>query len=87
MATLKNDIEMKQWLTERISAALKVPKNGLDPDEPFSRYGLQSIDAVILAMEIEDELGFVVPPTLLWEYTTVHQCVDYLVKAESEKAA
>ena len=41
--------EMRAWLTERISNALKV-KNGMDPDAPFSKYGLQSIDAVILAM-------------------------------------
>jgi acyl carrier protein len=40
----------------------------MDPDTPLSKYGLQSIDAVILAMEIEEEVGIELPPTLLWEY-------------------
>jgi acyl carrier protein len=47
---------MRAWLIERISKALKV-KGRMDPDAPLSKYGLQSIDAVILAMEIEEEVG------------------------------
>jgi acyl carrier protein len=36
-----------------------------DPDAPLSKYGLQFIDAVILAMEIDEEVGIELPPTLL----------------------
>ena len=50
----------------------------MDPDAPLSKYGLQSIDAVILAMEIEEEVGVELPPTLLWEYNTVNECAAYL---------
>ena len=78
--------EMRAWLTERISNALKV-KNGMDPDAPFSKYGLQSIDAVILAMEIEEQIGVELPPTLLWEYNTVNECAAYLMNLGSEIAA
>ena len=86
MSNAKNLDEMRAWLTERISAALKV-KNGMDPDAPFSKYGLQSIDAVILAMEIEEQVGVELPPTLLWEYNTVNECASYLVNIGSEMAA
>jgi len=48
---------------------------------------LQSIDAVVLAMEIEEELGVEMPPTLLWDYNTINECVSYLVKIGSEMAA
>ncbi len=78
--------EMRAWLIERISNALKV-KNGMDPDAPFSKYGLQSIDAVILAMEIEEQVGVELPPTLLWEYNTVNECAAYLMNLGSEIAA
>jgi acyl carrier protein len=78
--------EMRAWLTERISNALKV-KNGMDPDAPLSKYGLQSIDAVILAMEIEEQVGVELPPTLLWEYNTVNECAAYLMNLGSEIAA
>jgi acyl carrier protein len=86
MSNAKSLDEMRAWLIDRISASLKV-KNGMDPDAPFSKYGLQSIDAVILAMEIEEEVGVELPPTLLWEYNTVNECASYLVKIESEMAA
>lgn len=86
MSKRKGGFEIQEWLVERISSALRV-RNGMDPDAPFSRYGLQSIDAVILAMEIEEEIGVELPPTLLWEYNTINQCVSYLVKIGSERAA
>jgi acyl carrier protein len=69
---------MRAWLIERISRALKV-KATMDPDAPLSKYGLQSIDAVILAMEIEEELRVELPPTLLWEYNTANECAAYLM--------
>src|ERR1700689_1628776 len=73
------DLEaMRAWLIERISKALKV-KGSMDPDAPLSKYGLQSIDAGILAMEIEEEVGGELPPTRLWEYNTVDECAAYLM--------
>jgi acyl carrier protein len=69
---------MRAWLIELISKALKV-KGTMDPDAPLSKYGLQSIDAVILAMEIEEEVGVELPPTLLWEYNTANECAAYLM--------
>ena len=83
-AKSRNDIE--KFLVERISTALRVRK-GMDPDAPFARYGLQSIDAVILAMEIEEEVGVEMPPTLLWEYNTINLCTSYLTDIASGKAA
>jgi acyl carrier protein len=64
---------IRAWLTERISKALKV-KGAM-----LSKYGLQSIDAVILAMEIEEEVGVELPPTLLWEHNTTNECAAYLL--------
>jgi acyl carrier protein len=86
MSKAKDLNEMQEWLIKRISTSLRV-KNGMDPDAPFSKYGLQSIDAVILAMEIEEEVGVELPPTLLWEYNTVNECASYLVKIGSDIAA
>jgi acyl carrier protein len=78
---MAKDLEaMRAWLIERISKALRV-KGSMDPDAPLSKYGLQSIDAVILAMEIEE------PPTLLWEYNTVNECAAYLTALRPAIAA
>jgi acyl carrier protein len=86
LSKTKDLTEMQAWLVERLSKALKV-KNGMDPAAPFSKYGLQSIDAVILAMEIEEEVGVELPPTLLWEYNTINECASYLVKVGLDVAA
>jgi acyl carrier protein len=86
MSKTKDLTEMQAWLVERLSKALRV-KNEMDPDAPFSKYGLQSIDAVVLAMEIEEEVGMEVPPTLLWEYNTINECASYLIKIGSDVAA
>ncbi len=86
MPRLKSEIELQAFLTERIAIALRVKGKGLDPDTPFSRYGLESIDAVILAMEFEDELGVTLDPTLLWEYNTINLCASLLHKHMSDAA-
>ena len=54
---MAKDLEaMRAWLIERISKALRV-KGSMDPDAPLSKYGLQSIDAVILAMRSKRKSG------------------------------
>lgn len=42
-------------------------KGALDLDAPLSKYGLQSIDGVILPVEIEEEIGVELLPTLSLE--------------------
>jgi acyl carrier protein len=86
MAKLKSEIELKEFLVERVSAALRVKKNELDPDTPFARYGLESIDSVILAMEIEEEIGVPLEPTLLWDHNTINLCASLLQKHIAEAA-
>jgi acyl carrier protein len=38
-------------------------------------------------MEIEEEVGVELPPTLLWEYNTVNECAAYLTALGSAIAA
>ena len=56
-----------EWLIKRISTSLRVEEWHGSGRSIFEIRGLQSIDAVILAMEIEEEVGVELPPTLLWE--------------------
>jgi hypothetical protein len=55
---------------------------------PFSYYGLDSIDAVELAGELEDWLGQPVSATLTFDYPTVSAVATYLAaKPASAPAA
>jgi acyl carrier protein len=87
MVKRMSQIELQEFLVERVSCALRVKTKDMDPDMPFSRYGLESIDSVILAMEIEEEIGMPLEPTLLWEYNTINLCVSLLHKNISELVA
>lgn len=80
MTKLGSSGEIEKWLVEQLSSLLKVPKNELDPDAPLKRYGLDSMDAVILVMELEDQLVVELPSTLFWEYPTIRKCVLYLAR-------
>ena len=87
MSKFVSEIELKAFIADRISSVLRVKKKDLDPDTPFARYGLESIDSVILAMELEEEIGITLEPTLLWEYNTINLCASLLHKQMSEKSA
>ena len=80
MSNVMSEAELKAFLIERISFALRIKNKQLDPDAPFARYGLESIDSVILAMELEEEIGVVIEPTLLWEYNTINTCAAFFHK-------
>ena len=51
----------------------------MDPDAPLSKYGLQSIDAVILAMEIEEEVGVNCRQPCCGNIMTANECAAYVM--------
>jgi acyl carrier protein len=70
--------EIERWLLERLQARLGPGAEEVDSHMPFSYYGLTSIDAVVLAGELQEWLGAPVSPTLTWEYPTVSAVAHYL---------
>jgi acyl carrier protein len=70
--------EIEHWLLERLQARLGETSEAVDSHMPFSYYGLTSIDAVVLAGELQHWLGMPVSPTLTWEYPTVSAVSRYL---------
>jgi phthiocerol/phenolphthiocerol synthesis type-I polyketide synthase C len=70
--------DIEGWLLEHLQARLGPGAETVDSHMPFSYYGLTSIDAVVLAGELQDWLGSPVSPTLTWEYPTVSAVARYL---------
>jgi len=70
--------EIERWLLERLQTRLGAGAEEVDSHMPFSYYGLTSIDAVVLAGELQEWLGTPVSPTLTWEYPTVSAVSRYL---------
>ncbi|MCI0725428.1 MAG: AMP-binding protein [Chloroflexi bacterium] len=74
----KTVVEIETWLLAGLSQRLKVPIAELDPQEPFTRYGLDSAESVSVIGELETWLGLSLPPTLAWDYPNPRVLARYL---------
>jgi acyl carrier protein len=70
--------DVRNILIKAVAAEAGVTPVELETDQPFTHYGLDSMAALSVGMEIEDALGLTDPPVdLLWDHPTV----DSLAKA------
>jgi acyl carrier protein len=72
----KQDIQ--SWVRARVAFYLERPEADIDPDLQFMDLGLDSVYAMTLSGEIEEEFGLVVEPTVAWDHPTVNQMTCYL---------
>ncbi|WP_404954886.1 acyl carrier protein [Streptomyces sp. 147326] len=67
-----------EWLYARLSLYLRRAPETIDPSVPLAEYGMDSVAALSLCGDLEDEFGLEVEPTLLWDHPTVTSLVGYL---------
>lgn len=72
------DGQLEQWLVRRIAELVKINASEINTFEPFANYGLSSVNAAGLAGELERLLKRPCPPTLLYDYPSIHQLVQGL---------
>lgn len=77
-ACVRSAADIEAWLLQRLQSRLGEGAEVVDRHMPFSYYGLDSIDAVELAAELEDWLGQPVSATLTFDYPTVSAVASYL---------
>ncbi len=66
------------WLMLKFSEWLEVEPTELDPRKPVTIYGLDSISAVTLSVDLEDALGIELQTALLWDHPTLEGLANYL---------
>lgn len=66
------------WLAGKIAGYIDSTAAGIDRDRSLAEYGLDSVYAMTLCAEIEDDLGIAVEPTLAWDYPTVNAMAAFL---------
>lgn len=69
---------IQAWLITQIADRLKVDLHCIDAREPLARYGLDSVQAVSLAEDLGNWLGYQLSPTLAYDYTTIEALAQYL---------
>lgn len=70
--------EVLSWLTMRFAGWLEVAPNELDSQQPIASYGLDSISAVTLSVQLEEELGVELETAVLWERPTLVSLAEHL---------
>ncbi len=76
---------IKQFLFSRLSSLMQIREDSIDPAEPFSSYGIDSLKAVQLSGELEELLHKELPATLVYDYPSVNSLSGFLSgKGESE---
>jgi len=60
--------EIQLFLIEELARRMEVDPQLIDPRQPLERYGLDSLNALRLAVELEERIGCKLPTTLVWDY-------------------
>ncbi len=69
---------IEKWLIHRFAQRLRILPSEVNPRLPFSRYGLDSAEAVGLAGELETWMGKRLPPTLLYDHPSIQALAGHL---------
>ncbi|MCP4160487.1 MAG: SDR family NAD(P)-dependent oxidoreductase [Deltaproteobacteria bacterium] len=76
--------EVVEFIKKIISEVIKISPEKIQLETPFEKYGIDSISQLNLIQELEKVTGEV-SKSLLFEYSTVQELADYLIKYYSEK--
>jgi acyl transferase domain-containing protein/acyl-CoA synthetase (AMP-forming)/AMP-acid ligase II/surfactin synthase thioesterase subunit len=69
---------LRTWLVQWLAQRTGRPESAIDIHQPFAHYGLESKDAVGLSGSLEELLGRRLPPTVAYEYPTIHALAQHL---------
>ncbi|GGO51230.1 phosphopantetheine attachment site domain protein [Streptomyces daqingensis] len=71
---------LSAWLVDRIGGYLQRPVEEIDTTVPLAEYGLDSVAALSLCGDIEEDFDLVVEPTVAWDYPTVEALTGHLLE-------
>jgi acyl carrier protein len=74
------------WVTGRIAHYLEIPAGSISGDVPLAEYGLDSVNALTVASEIEDHLSLSLDASVMWDYPAVDDLVVFLMQEMSAGA-
>ena len=77
--------DVLEWLVARFARWMKMKPEELDVKQKISQYGLDSVAAVSLSSELEDELGIELETAVIWEYPTLESLAEHLTSELSRQ--
>lgn len=70
--------EIQRFLIAELARRLEIDPDAIDPRQTFERYGLDSLNALRLAVELEARIDRTLPTTALWDYPSIESLSKYL---------
>jgi acyl carrier protein len=67
-----------EYVRSLMAKAVQMQESDIDPDQNFMELGADSMTAMTMVKEMEQRYNIELPATLLFEYTTLNELVDYL---------
>ena len=80
--TARTKEEIQAWLIDHIAMRLRLDRKGIAGSTAFVDLGMSSIDAVEITGELADWLGRDLAPTAVYQYPTVAELANWLVKSD-----
>jgi acyl carrier protein len=71
---------IEAWLLEWLVARLGLDTTEISRDRPFAEFGVDSLTAIELSQELEDEFKVPLPPIVAWNYPTPAALARYLAE-------
>lgn len=66
------------WLVWKFSQQIGIQPDEIDIHQPFAHYGVKSIDLAMIAVDLEQWLTRQLPPSLMREFSTIHNLARQL---------
>ncbi len=83
----KSKDEIKSWLINYLSSALKIQPALIEGRKAFDRYGLDSVAMVSMTADLSDWLGTELPPTLPYDHPNIDAMVETLASGSYQGVA
>ncbi|MEM7393970.1 MAG: beta-ketoacyl synthase N-terminal-like domain-containing protein, partial [Verrucomicrobiota bacterium] len=78
------DANVAGSVVEALSASLKLTGGEIDPDVPFSDYGMDSLISVSFVKQVGEALGVSLNPAVIFDYPTVNRLSAFVQEQREE---
>ncbi len=73
---------MIKWLAEE----LKLAPDTIKPNDTFFEHGVDSVVSVMLTVAIEDEIGFLIEPEVVYDYPRIDACAKEITRRAAKES-
>ncbi|MFI0367303.1 acyl carrier protein [Actinomadura sp. 1N219] len=70
--------DLRDFLRERVAHYAGRPPAEIEASAPLTSYGLDSVYALVFCGDIEERLGLVLEPTVIWDHPTIDALAAHL---------